>query len=185
MRFEADNADRQLICRATWLQGHEDLVEHAHAASADEADVVRLVWAIERGCIAPAQPIADHEDNATDDLTIIDMESQAAVGKHGSTRRICASGNPISSLSATPLQGTIEPIQKINRRCAHDLAILRITRRQQRRNAQKRTVEHRRILFRKLTYGRASRLRVDRLFNRRRQDAARHRKGFSCFSSRR
>ena len=53
-------------------QGGEDLVEHAHAAPADEPVVDSLGRAILGRGIAPAQTIADHEDDTADNPPVID-----------------------------------------------------------------------------------------------------------------
>lgn len=73
MCLEMGGIDHQLI----WLPAlggelGEDAVEHAHAAPADEPIVERLGWPILGGSIAPAQAIADHEDDTADNPRVID-----------------------------------------------------------------------------------------------------------------
>lgn len=49
----------------------EDAVEDAHAAPADEAVVQGLVWPVAQRCVAPAQAVADDEDDAADHAAIV------------------------------------------------------------------------------------------------------------------
>src|ERR1700677_1181559 len=49
----------------------EDLVEHTQTAPADEAIVDRLMRAISRRSVAPAQPVLDHEHDGADDPPIV------------------------------------------------------------------------------------------------------------------
>ena len=55
---------------ALYGQCGEDLVEHAHAAPADEPVVDRLGGAVLGGRPSAAQTIADHEDDTADDSAI-------------------------------------------------------------------------------------------------------------------
>src|SRR3978361_2385269 len=56
---------------ALCCQTREDLVEHAHAAPADEPVVDRLVRAILGRGVTPTQTIPDHEDDTADDPAVI------------------------------------------------------------------------------------------------------------------
>ncbi len=82
MRLQVRGVDHQLIRSAAFGRERlEDAVEHAEAAPADEAVVDRFVRSITRRCIAPAQAIPDHEDDAADDTAIIDPRNTVRQGK--------------------------------------------------------------------------------------------------------
>src|SRR5690606_38622096 len=73
MCFQVGGSDHQLV----WLtafgrQRCKDLVKHTHAAPADEAVVDRLMRTVSCRHIAPSEAVADYEDDAADDPTIID-----------------------------------------------------------------------------------------------------------------
>jgi len=72
VRLEVGHVDHQLIWLAALRrQSREDLVEHAHAAPADEPVGDRLGRAILGRDITPAQTVADHEDDTADNPPII------------------------------------------------------------------------------------------------------------------
>ncbi|GLK42779.1 hypothetical protein GCM10017612_06960 [Novosphingobium resinovorum] len=73
MRLEMGRVDHRLVGLAAFgRKSRENLVEYAKPAPPDEAVIDRLGRSIVSGHIAPPQAIPDHEDNATDDPTIID-----------------------------------------------------------------------------------------------------------------
>lgn len=73
VRLEMGRVNHQLVRLAALSgQGGEDIVEHAHAAPADEPVVDRLGWAILGRGITSAQTVADHEDNTADNSPTID-----------------------------------------------------------------------------------------------------------------
>src|SRR5665213_1696795 len=73
MGFEMRGIDHQTVRPgALRRQLGEDTIEHAKPAPADEAVVDRLVRAVILRRIAPAQSIADHEDNPRDHTPVID-----------------------------------------------------------------------------------------------------------------
>ena len=73
MRLEMVRVDHRLVGLAAFgRKSREDLVEYAKPAPPDEAVIDRLGRSIVSGHNAPPQAIPDHEDNTTDDPTIID-----------------------------------------------------------------------------------------------------------------
>ena len=109
MRFEVCGVDHQLIpFAALCSKRREEPVEHAHAAPADEPVVDCLRLPVCRRCVPPAQAIADHEDDAADDPTIIDPLNPVRQPKMRLYPAICASDNQIRSLMATPTCAAIE-----------------------------------------------------------------------------
>ena len=73
MRFQMRGINHQHIIGITGSgKRGEYLVEHTHTAPANEAVIDRLVWPVSCRCIAPAQAVADNEDNAADNATIGD-----------------------------------------------------------------------------------------------------------------
>lgn len=80
LRFEVGRIDHQLIRFSTLCGQHgEDLVEHAHAAPADEPNVDRLGGAVLGGCAVPTQASGDRENNAANDPTIINSRHPRAI----------------------------------------------------------------------------------------------------------
>ena len=80
MGFEVGAVDHQSVRRARLAREPcEDAVEDAKAAPADEAVVEGLVRAVGGRRVALAQAVADNEDDAARDATIIDAGN--AVGK--------------------------------------------------------------------------------------------------------
>ena len=72
MRLEVGGVDHQLVRLPTLgSELSKDPVEHAQAAPADEPVVDRLVRAIAKRRITPAQSVPDHEDDAAHDPPII------------------------------------------------------------------------------------------------------------------
>ncbi len=68
--------DHQLIRLARFgCEACKYLVEHTHRAPSDKPVVDRLGRAILRWSVAPAQPIADYENNTADDPTVIDARN--------------------------------------------------------------------------------------------------------------
>ena len=73
MRLQMCRIDHHLIRLARLgCEACEYLVEHAHTAPADEPIVDRFGWPVLRWSIAPAQPVADYENDATDNPAVID-----------------------------------------------------------------------------------------------------------------
>lgn len=69
VRLQMGRIDNQLFRLASALREfHEDASEHAQLAPADEAVVDCLVWPVAWRHIAPAQAVADDEDDAADHL---------------------------------------------------------------------------------------------------------------------
>ena len=65
--------DHQLVgLAALGRQPGEDPVEHAQSAPADEAVIDRLVRAVVPGRVAPAQAVANNEDDPRDYPPVID-----------------------------------------------------------------------------------------------------------------
>jgi hypothetical protein len=78
--FEVGTVDHLSLRRARLAREPcEDAVEDAKAAPADEAVVEGLVRAVGGRRVALAQAVADNEDDAADDATIIDAGN--TVGK--------------------------------------------------------------------------------------------------------
>ena len=72
MSLEVCRIDHHRVgCLVLGGQGSKDLVEDADPAPADEAVVECFVRAIDRGCIAPHQAVADDMDNAADHLAVV------------------------------------------------------------------------------------------------------------------
>ena len=72
VRLEVGGVDHQLVgLPAACGEGGEDLVEHAEPAPPDEAVVDRLVRAIRRRRIPPAQAVPDHEDDPADHPAVV------------------------------------------------------------------------------------------------------------------
>jgi hypothetical protein len=72
MGFEMGRIDHQTGGPAALARKlGEDAVEDTQTAPADEAVVDRLVWAVVLRRIAPAQPIADQEDDPADHTLVI------------------------------------------------------------------------------------------------------------------
>ncbi len=73
MCLQVCRVDHQLAGLASLgAERGKDAIEHAQAAPADEAVVDRLVRPVVLGRIAPAQAVADYENNSADHPSIID-----------------------------------------------------------------------------------------------------------------
>jgi hypothetical protein len=84
MRFEMGGIDHQLLGTAALCsQFGQDAVEYAQPAPADEAVVDGLVRTIIGRGIPPAQPIADHEQDAAQHPPIIDTRNPVRQRKKG------------------------------------------------------------------------------------------------------
>ena len=82
MRLEVGGVDHQPVgLAALGRQLGEDPVEHAEAAPANEPVIDRLVRPVAGRCIAPAQPVPDHENDPTHDPPIIDPRNAVRQGK--------------------------------------------------------------------------------------------------------
>src|ERR1700712_2380157 len=102
MRFQMGGVDHQLIRLAAFgAQLRQDPVEYPKPAPADEAIIDRLVGTIVFRRVAPAQSIADDEDDPADDTPVIDARHTMRQREICSIRRICASDSNSKSLMAT------------------------------------------------------------------------------------
>lgn len=82
--FEVGAVDHQSVRRARQAREPcEDGVEDAMAAPADEAVVEGLVRAVGGRRVAPAQAVANNEDDAARDATIIDAGNAAGKWEEG------------------------------------------------------------------------------------------------------
>jgi len=82
MGLQVGDIDHQLIgLAALGREACKDAVEHAKPAPADEAVVDGLVRAVGLRRIAPAQPVADHEDNAADYALVVHARNTVESGK--------------------------------------------------------------------------------------------------------
>lgn len=84
MRFEMGGVDHQLLGTAT-LRGQfgQNTVEDAQPAPSDEAIVDGLVRTITGRSIPPAQPIADHEQDAAQHPPVVDTRNPVRQRKEG------------------------------------------------------------------------------------------------------
>ena len=101
MCFEMRGIDHQhIIGIAGSGQRSKYLVEHTHAAPANEAIIDRFMWPVSSGGIAPAQTTLRRSST---------LGTPCDNGKYGSIRRICALLNINRSLiSGTSFEATIE-----------------------------------------------------------------------------
>lgn len=103
MGFEVGTVDHQSVRRARLAREPcEDAVEDAKAAPADEAVVEGFVRAGGGRRVAPAQAVADNEDDAARAATIIDEGIPWESGKKGLIRFIWAGESRKTSAMAAP-----------------------------------------------------------------------------------
>jgi len=94
VRLQVGGIDHQLIgLPAPGRQLGKDLVEHAQAAPADGAIMVRIMRTITSKWITPSQFVHDHEDNPAYDMPINVAESSASAPR--STTTIATSAVPL------------------------------------------------------------------------------------------
>ena len=108
MRLQMGRIDHQRIrLAALGRQCGKNAVKDHHTAPADKPVVDRLVRAIVRRGITPAQAVADHKDDAADDAPVIDPGNPMRQWKIRLESGASAPpDNQIKSLMAAPLATT-------------------------------------------------------------------------------